>query len=96
MGSPGALSSTTQRDPGQGAGGPSEPPALPAFFVSRWGWRTLAVLSMVALGLCITFFGDGHSGYGVVWAIITLGWGALTLMLWRRHLAEDAARHANG
>jgi hypothetical protein len=51
---------------------------------------------MVALGLCITFFGDGHSGYGVVWAIITVGWGALTLALWRRHLAEDAARHAGG
>jgi len=47
---------------------------------------------MVALGLCITFFGDGHSGYGAAWAVIALGWGAFTALLWRRHLAEEDTR----
>jgi hypothetical protein len=62
--------------------------------ISPWGWRILAVFSMVALGLCITFIGDGHAGYATAWGAITVAWGTITVMLWRRHLAEDKARRA--
>ncbi len=53
---------------------------------SPWGWRILAVFSLVALGLCVTFFLDGHTGYGTAWGVITVAWGTFTGLLWRRHL----------
>jgi hypothetical protein len=65
-------------------------PALGIAVMSPWGWRILAVFTMVALGLCITFFLDGHTVFGVLWVVIALGWGGFSFRLWRLHLAWDA------
>ncbi len=70
-------------------GGPAGPPQLGVAVMSSWGWRILAVFTMVALGLTITFTLDGHTAFAVIWLAITAGWGFFTLVLWRRHLAWD-------
>ncbi len=65
--------------PGPGhAGGPVDMPALGMAVMSPWGWRILAVVTMVAAGLCITFFLDGHTVFGAVWVVITAAWGFFT------------------
>jgi len=63
---------------------------LAAVVRSAWGWRAMAVFSLLALGLCATLFFDGHSGYGAAWAVITAAWGTFTAVLWRRHLDAEA------
>ena len=66
---------------------PVELPALGMAVASPWGWRIMAVVTMVALGLCITFFLDGHTVFGAVWVVITVAWGFFTNQLRLRHLA---------
>jgi hypothetical protein len=44
---------------------------------------------MVAFGLCITFFLDGHTVFGALWVVITVAWGFFTNQLRLRHLAWD-------
>lgn len=58
--------------------------------MSPWGWRILAVATMVALGLCVTFLLDGKTVFGVLWAIIAGAWGGFTWKLWRMHIDWDA------
>jgi len=77
--------------PVSSASGGSAEPQLGAAVMSSWGWRILAVFTMVALGLTITFTLDGHTGFALIWLVITAGWGFFTLVLWRRHLAWDAS-----
>ncbi|MGC8626125.1 MAG: hypothetical protein ACP5VR_00985 [Acidimicrobiales bacterium] len=87
-----AMTSRKPNEPGQAAPSASKPPALAAVVRSAWGWRAMAVFSLLALGLCITFLLDGRSGYGAAWAFITLAWGSFSALLWRRHLdAEEGA-----
>ena len=57
--------------------------------MSSWGWRILAVFTLVALGLAITFTLDGHTAFAVIWLVITAAWGFFASVLWRRHLAWD-------
>jgi hypothetical protein len=71
-------------------GGTAEP-QLGAAVMSSWGWRILAVFTMVALGLTITFTLDGHRAFALIWLVITGAWGFFTLVLWKRHLAWDAS-----
>jgi hypothetical protein len=71
------------------AGGMAEPPQLGIAVMSSWGWRILAVFTMVALGLTITFTLDGHRAFALIWLVITGAWGFFTLVLWKRHLAWD-------
>lgn len=54
--------------------------------MSAWGWRILTVFAMLALGLCITFFVDGHTVFGAFWVVITLGWGGFAYRLRCLHL----------
>jgi hypothetical protein len=65
-------------------------PALGIAVMSPWGWRILAVFTMVALGLCITFFLDGKTVFGALWVVIAAGWGGFSYRLWRLHLDWDA------
>jgi len=65
---------------------------LGAAVISSWGWRILAVFTMLAFGLTITFALDGHTGYAVLWLIVTAAWGFFSLVLWRRHLAGPELR----
>jgi hypothetical protein len=75
--------------PSSTAGGLAEPPQLGIAVMSSWGWRILAVFTLVALGLTITFALDGHTAFAVIWLVITGAWGFFSLVLWRRHLAWD-------
>jgi hypothetical protein len=67
-------------------------PALGIAVMSPWGWRILAVFTMVAFGLCVTFFLDGKTIFGALWVVIAAGWGGFSYRLWRLHLNWDA-RH---
>jgi hypothetical protein len=73
------------------AGDRPDVPALGIAVMSQWGWRILAVFAMVAFGLCITFFLDGHTVFGALWVVVALGWGGFSFRLWRLHLDWDAA-----
>ena len=64
-------------------------PRLGIAVMSPWGWRILAVFTLVAAGLCLTFFLDGRAVYGALWVIVTGGWGTFAYRLWRSHLAWD-------
>jgi hypothetical protein len=72
------------------AGGMAEPPALGVVVMSPWGWRILAVFTMVAVGLVVTFFLDGKTLFGILWVFVAAAWGLFTYKLWRLHLAWDA------
>ena len=74
------------------AGQRPDVPALGIAVMSPWGWRILAVFTMVALGLCITFFLDGKTVFGALWVVIAAGWGGFSYRLWRLHLGWDAPR----
>jgi hypothetical protein len=69
------------------AGSPAELPALGMMVASPWGWRILAVFTLVAFGLCFTFFLDDHTVFGVLWLVVTGGWGLFAYKLRFRHLA---------
>jgi hypothetical protein len=83
--SPSALSPSSSRR----AGGRAEP-TLGIVVMSPWGWRILTVFAMFALGLCITFFLDGHTVIGALWVVVAAAWGGFAFKLWRLHLAWDA------
>jgi hypothetical protein len=90
---PAAVSSATSplaASSSRSAGTKAELPALGIAVMSPWGWRILTVFTMVALGLCVTFFLDGHTVFGAVWVVIAGGWGVFSYRLWRMHLAWDA------
>jgi hypothetical protein len=71
------------------ASGRAEPPGLGVIVTSPWGWRIFAVITMVAIGLCLTFSLDGHGVFGILWCVIAAAWGAFTYKLWRLHLTWD-------
>jgi hypothetical protein len=73
------------------AGRTVDVPALGIAVMSPWGWRILAVFTMVALGLCVTFFLDGHTVFGVLWVVVAAGWAGFSYRLRRLHLEWDAA-----
>ena len=73
-----------------GAGSRAGLPALGIAVMSPWGWRILAVFTMVALGLCITFFIDGKTVFGTLWVVVSLAWAAFSYRLWRQHLDWDS------
>jgi len=68
---------------------PVELPPLGMAVASSWGWRIMAVVTMVAFGLCITFFLDGHTVFGVLWVVIAVAWAFFTNKLRLLHLAWD-------
>ena len=69
---------------------------------SPWVWRGFLFMSLIALGLCITFVSGGETFYTAAWAIITAGWFGISMWLWRRHVLDDdeasrvAVREARG
>ncbi len=72
------------------AGRQREVPALGIAVMSPWGWRILTVFTMLAVGLSVTFFLDGHTVFGGLWVAIAAGWGGFSYRLRRLHLAWDA------
>ena len=56
---------------------------------SPWVWRGFLFMSLIGLGFCLTLATGGHYVYAVAWAMITAGWFAISMWLWRRHLQSD-------
>jgi hypothetical protein len=61
---------------------------------SVWVWRGFLFMSFIALGLCLIFAAAGLLFYAVAWAVITAGWFATSMWLWRQHVRWDDATWA--
>ena len=59
---------------------------------SPWVWRGFLFMSLIALGLCITFVTSGRLFYAAAWAVITIGWFSFAMWLWRKHVRDDDAQ----
>jgi len=44
------------------------------------------MMSLVALGICLVFAVGHNVLLAVAWGIITVGWFAISMWVWRRHL----------
>jgi hypothetical protein len=53
---------------------------------SPFVWRGLFMMSLIALGLCITLLAGGKTTFAALWAVIAAGWFAVSMWLWRRHV----------
>jgi hypothetical protein len=58
---------------------------------SPWVWRGFVFMSLVALGFCVTFAAGREVFYAAAWGVITIGWFAIAMWLWRRHVLDDNA-----
>ncbi len=56
---------------------------------SPWVWRGFLFMSLIALGLCLSFATAGLVLFAVAWAVITVGWFAVAMWLWRKHIHDD-------
>jgi len=56
---------------------------------SPWVWRGFLFMSLIAFGLCLNFFLGGLVVYAAAWAVITAGWFAVAMWLWRKHVRAD-------
>ena len=56
---------------------------------SVWVWRGLFFMSLIALGLCISFVAGGHTLYAAMWAFIAAGWFTISMWLWRKHVRYE-------
>jgi hypothetical protein len=60
---------------------------------SVWVWRGFFFMSLVALGLAISFVDTQRVGFAAAWGIIAVGWFSLSMWLWRKHVRDDDAIH---
>jgi hypothetical protein len=58
---------------------------------SVWVWRGFFFMSLIALGLVISFASEGLHFYAIAWAVIALGWFGISMWLWRKHVKDDDA-----
>jgi hypothetical protein len=58
---------------------------------SPWVWRGFFLMSLIALGLCISFIAGHEMFFAGAWALITIGWFGLSMWLWRKHTVYDDA-----
>ena len=56
---------------------------------SPWVWRGFLFMSLIAGGLCLSFAGNGWTFFAVSWGVITVGWFAISMWLWRKHVRDD-------
>jgi hypothetical protein len=81
-------------DPSPGGSGRFRLPDGSRSAQSVWVWRAFLFLSLIALGLCLSFAVGGRLLYAVAWGVITAGWFGIAMWLWRQHLRlDDAARN---
>lgn len=52
---------------------------------SVWIWRGFLMLSLIAAGITIIMASNGLTSYAVMWGVITAGWFAIAMYLWRLH-----------
>jgi hypothetical protein len=53
---------------------------------SLWVWRGLFLMSLIALGLCLTLLAGGHTTFAALWGVIAVGWFAISMWLWRQNV----------
>ena len=58
-------------------------------------------MAFIGFGLCLTFAVGGLVFFAGAWAVITAGWFAIAMWLWRKHVHDDdlawrAARSGGG
>ncbi|MBO0692090.1 MAG: hypothetical protein J2P58_04250 [Acidimicrobiaceae bacterium] len=53
---------------------------------SPWVWRGMLLMSLVALGFCLSFAVGHRALLAAAWGVITLGWFGISMWLWKRHL----------
>ncbi len=53
---------------------------------SPWVWRGMFLLSLVALGLCLTLLSGGQLVFAGCWAVIAAGWFGVSMWLWRQNV----------
>jgi hypothetical protein len=58
---------------------------------SVWVWRGFFFMSLIAVGLVISFADQGLRFYALMWAIIAVGWFGISMWLWRKHVQDDNA-----
>ena len=58
---------------------------------SVWVWRGFLFMSLIALGLCISFASSGLTFFAAAWGVITVGWFGTAMWLWRKHVQYDEA-----
>ena len=62
--------------------------------------RGFFFMSLIAVGICIGLIQTHRTTFGVLWAIIAIGWFAVSMWLWRKHVRDDdeayAASQASG
>jgi hypothetical protein len=56
---------------------------------SPWVWRGFAMMSLVALGVCIISAVGDQLLYAAAWGFITAGWFGIAMWLWRKHVVDD-------
>jgi len=61
---------------------------------SVWVWRGFFFMSLIALGLFISFQSQGLHFYAAAWGVIAAGWFATSMWLWRRHVHDDDEAYA--
>ena len=57
---------------------------------SVWVWRGFFLMSLIGAGLALSFADTGRLRYCVAWSVISAGWFAISMWLWRRHVQFDA------
>jgi hypothetical protein len=60
---------------------------------SVWVWRGLFFMSLIAVGLAISFAGQGLRFFALAWLVIAVGWFAMSMWLWRKHVRDDDAAY---
>jgi hypothetical protein len=61
---------------------------------SPWVWRGFAFMSLVALGLFLSFVTGNHPVLAAAWGFVTVGWFSIAMWLWRKHIRDDDERYA--
>lgn len=56
---------------------------------SVWVWRGFLLMALVAGGITIILAGSGKTTYAVLWGVITAGWFAIAMALWRMHSTQE-------
>ena len=59
---------------------------------SPWVWRGFLFMSLIGLGLCLSFAAGHLYLYAAAWAVITAGWFSVAMWLWRKHVLDDDAQ----
>ena len=63
---------------------------------SPFVWRMFVFMSLIALGLGIFLLEVGTTTFAALWLVIALGWFAVGMVLWRRHIKDDDRAYAAG